>query len=142
MSKKLKECQRLAARLLAFGCTGRFVAQETGVREETISRWKQNQAFQQCIIACQRDVLKMLEERHFATLVKAQYCVEAALSTESMRPKDRVEIALKYLRLSFSPLRVMFQDARPRQISDNERAKRAKQTQQWAANMDKILENF
>ena len=45
MSIKLKENQLLAAKLLSFGYSSKYVAEKIGIREETLSRWRKNQLF-------------------------------------------------------------------------------------------------
>ena len=44
-ARKLKERQSIAVDMLAGGFTGREVAIRLGVREETISRWRNNPVF-------------------------------------------------------------------------------------------------
>ena len=112
MPKKLKECQRLAAKLLSFGYTGRFVADQVGVSEETISRWRQHKHFRQYIEACQKDVIVSLEQEHFRTVRKAHYLIDQGLGDPDILPKDRIEIAIKYLRLSYTPVLNMFTEVR------------------------------
>ena len=112
MSKKLKECQRLAAKLLSFGYTGRFVAEQVGVSEETISRWRQYKHFRQYIEDCQKDVIVSLEQEHFRTVRKAHYLIDQGLGDPDILPKDRIEIAIKYLRLSYTPVLNMFTEVR------------------------------
>jgi len=112
MPKKLKECQRLAAKLLSFGYTGRFVADQVGVSEETISRWRQHKHFRQYIEACQKDVITSLEQEHFRTVRKAHYLIDHGLGDPDILPKDRIEIAIKYLRLCYAPVLNMFTEAR------------------------------
>ena len=112
MPKKLKECQRLAAKLLSFGYTGRFVADQVGVSEETISRWRQHKHFRQYIEACQTDVIVSLEQEHFRTVRKAHYLIDQGLGDPDILPKDRIEIAIKYLRLSYTPVLNMFTEVR------------------------------
>ena len=111
MSKKLKECQRLAAKLLSFGYTGRFVANQVGVSEETISRWRQHKHFRQYIEDCQKDVIVSLEQEHFRTVRKAHYLIDQGLGSPDILTRDRIEIAIKYLRLSYAPILNMFTDS-------------------------------
>ena len=44
-ARKLKERQSIAVDMLAGGSTGREVARDLGVREETVSRWRTNPVF-------------------------------------------------------------------------------------------------
>ncbi len=45
MSKKLNETQLIAAHLLGAGHKPKDIAKKLDIREETISRWKNNNAF-------------------------------------------------------------------------------------------------
>lgn len=112
MSKKLKECQRLAAKLLSFGYTGRFVAAQVGISEETISRWRQHKHFGQYIEDCQKDLIVSLEQEHFRTVRKAHYLIDQGLGDPDILARDRIEIAIKYLRLSYTPVLNMFTEVR------------------------------
>ena len=95
MSKNLNENQLLAVQLVAQGRSGKEIAQELSVTEETISRWKKQPAF----IALVNDLLGQLRD---ATQQKMRNLV--LLSLEILEKelfnegnKNRVNIALKIL---------------------------------------------
>ena len=58
MSKNLNENQLLAVQLVAQGRSGKEIAKELSVTEETISRWKKQPAF----IALVNDLLGQLRD--------------------------------------------------------------------------------
>ena len=63
MSKKLKENQIIAAKLISFGFSSRSVSKWINVREETISRWKTQKSFQEAVQIEQSDILDYIEEK-------------------------------------------------------------------------------
>ena len=65
MSIKLKENQLLAAKLLSFGLSSKYVASKTSIREETLSRWRKNQLFVEEIANQQSKYLDNLQTSHF-----------------------------------------------------------------------------
>ena len=95
MSKNLNENQLLAVQLVAQGRSGKEIAKELSVAEETISRWKKQPAF----IALVNDLLSQLRD---TTQQKIRNLV--LLSLEILEKelfneynKNRVNIALKVL---------------------------------------------
>ena len=54
MSIKLNEKQLIAVHLLASGVKASIIAKELGIREETLSRWRQNDTFSQAIVGAQK----------------------------------------------------------------------------------------
>ena len=63
MSKKLKENQVIAAKLISFGFSSRSVSKWINVREETISRWKAKKVFVEEIQNQQSDILDFIKEK-------------------------------------------------------------------------------
>ena len=95
MSKNLNENQLLAVQLVAQGRSGKEIAQELSVTEETISRWKKQPAF----IALVNDLLGQLrdttQQKMRNLVLLALEILEKELFNESN--KNRVNIALKVL---------------------------------------------
>ena len=93
MSKNLNENQLLAVQLVAQGRSGKEIAQELSVTEETISRWKKQPAF----IALVNDLLGQLRDttqQKIRNLVLLSLeILEKELFNEGN--KNRVNIALK-----------------------------------------------
>ena len=95
MSTKLNENQLLAVQLVAQGRSGKEIAQELSVTEETISRWKKQPAF----IALVNDLLGQLrdttQQKMRNLVLLALEILEKELFNEDN--KNRVNIALKVL---------------------------------------------
>jgi len=99
MSKNLKENQVLAAELLASGKTGRAVASEIGVTEETISRWRQTDEFQAAINSYQWEVRRTSAERLRNSMGQAVNVIESTLTDENVLPRLRLQAAFKIVEM-------------------------------------------
>ena len=98
-ARKLKERQSIAVDMLAGGSTGREVAIRLGVREETISRWRNNPVF----IAA---LNQQLTEQRTATAqklrrlaVRAMDNLEAFFDDSDASIHLRMTIAVKVLQM-------------------------------------------
>ncbi len=95
MSKNLNENQLLAVQLVAQGKSGKEIAKELSVTEETISRWKKQPAF----IALVNEILGQLrdttQQKMRNLVLLALEILEKELFNENN--KNRVNIALKVL---------------------------------------------
>ena len=104
MSKKLKENQVIAAKLLSFGFSSRSVSKWINVREETISRWKTQKSFQEAVQIEQSDILDFIKEKHFQLFMKSLVIIQKALDDDELSIKDKAMISTRYLSLSSSYL--------------------------------------
>ena len=100
MSKKLKENQIIAAKLISFGFSSRSVSKWINVREETISRWKAKKVFVEEIQNQQSDILDFIKEKHFQLFMKSLSIIQKALENDDISLKDKAMISTKYLSLS------------------------------------------
>ena len=100
MSKKLKENQVIAAKLISFGFSSRSVSKWINVREETISRWKAQKPFQDAVQSQQSDILDFIEEKHFQLFMKSLVIIQKALDDDELSIKDKAMISTRYLSLS------------------------------------------
>ena len=100
MSKKLKENQIIAAKLISFGFPSRSISKWINVREETISRWKAQKAFLEEIQNQQSDILDFIKEKHFQLFMKSLSIIQKALESDDISLKDKAMISTKYLSLS------------------------------------------
>ena len=95
MSKNLNENQLLAVQLVAQGRSGREIAKQLSVTEETISRWKKQPIF----IASVNEILGQLREgiqQKMRNLIfRALEILETELSDDEN--KNKSNIALKLL---------------------------------------------
>ena len=100
MSKKLKENQIIAAKLISFGFSSRSVSKWINVREETISRWKAKKVFVEEIQNQQSDILDFIKDKHFQLFMKSLSIIQKALESDDISLKDKAMISTKYLSLS------------------------------------------
>ena len=100
MSKKLKENQIIAAKLISFGFSSRSVSKWINVREETISRWKAQKVFLEEIQNQQSDILDFIKEKHFQLFMKSLSIIQKALESDDISLKDKAMISTKYLSLT------------------------------------------
>ena len=95
MSTKLKENQLLAIPLVAQGVSGREIAKQLTVTEETVSRWKQLPEFQarvnSILMECREDTQQQL--RHVIGL--SLTIIQEEL--QKINSSTRVSIALKLI---------------------------------------------
>ena len=97
MSKKLKENQIIAAKLISFGFSSRSVSKWINVREETISRWKAQKVFLEEIQNQQSDILNFIKEKHFQLFIKSLSIIQKALESDNIFLKDKAMISTRYL---------------------------------------------
>ena len=100
MSKKLKENQIIAAKLISFGFSSRSVSKWINVREETISRWKAQKVFLEEIQNQQSDILDFIKEKHFQLFMKSLSIIQNSLESDDISLKDKAMISTRYLSLS------------------------------------------
>ena len=95
MSKNLNEIQLLAVQLVAQGRSGREIAKQLSVTEETISRWKKQPIF----IASVNEILGQLSEGIQQKMRNLVFQALEILETEfsDKENKNKANIALKLL---------------------------------------------
>ena len=95
MSKNLNEIQLLAVQLVAQGRSGREIAKQLSVTEETISRWKKQPIF----IARVNEILGQLREGIQQKMRNLVFQALEILETEfsDKENKNKANIALKLL---------------------------------------------
>lgn len=95
MSKKLNENQFLAVQLVAQGRSGKEIAQELSVTEETVSRWKKQPAF----IALVNELLGQLRDTTQQKLRNIIFLALDVLEKELLNEmsKNKVNIAIKII---------------------------------------------
>ena len=97
MSTKLKENQLLAIPLVAQGVSGKEIAKQLSVAEETVSRWKQTPEFQAEVNAILLECRDNTKQRLRNLLTNSLNLLEADMNNPESRHK--VNIALKMLQL-------------------------------------------
>jgi len=99
MSMNLKENQLLAISMVANGMTGKAIAEELNVTEETVSRWKQLPEFQAAVNSILKDVMNTARERVRCLMGKALNTLENAIESDGLALKIKVNMAFKILEL-------------------------------------------
>ena len=99
MSIKLKKNQLIACHLLASGVKASVVAKELGIREETLSRWRQIDEFKDSLEDAIEAVLREIDETHKNLLILSQSVINEALNNEELDIFKKANLALRYLSL-------------------------------------------
>ena len=83
MSKKLNENQLITAHLIASGVKASVIAKQLDIREETLSRWRQNDEFNEAVENAIEVVLREIDETHKNLLICSQNVIHEALNNEN-----------------------------------------------------------
>ena len=99
MSIKLNEKQLIAVHLLASGVRASIIAKEIGIREKTLSRWRQIDEFKKALEDATEVVLREIDETHENLLISSQKVIDEALNDEELDLFKKANLALRYLSL-------------------------------------------
>ena len=99
MSTKLNEKQLIAVHLLASGVKASIIAKDIGIREETLSRWRQIDEFIFCLKTTQEKVLESIIETQKHILILSQDIIIQTLKNESLDDLKKAMVALRYVSL-------------------------------------------
>ena len=99
MSKKLNENQLITAHLIASGVKASVIAKQLDIREETLSRWRQNDKFNEAVENAIEVVLREIDETHKNLLICSQNVINEALNNENLDLFKKANLALRYLNL-------------------------------------------
>ena len=97
MSTKLNEKQLIAIHLLASGVKASIIAKQIGIREETLSRWRQIKEFKEALEEVTEAVLREIDETHKNLLISSQNVINEALNNEELDLFKKANLALRYL---------------------------------------------
>jgi hypothetical protein len=99
MSTKLNEKQLIAVHLIASGVKASIIAKQLGMREETLSRWRQIDEFKEALEDATEVVLREIDETHKNLLISSQNTITEALNDEELDIFKKANLALRYLSL-------------------------------------------
>ena len=98
MSKKLNETQLIAAHLLRAGHKPKDIAKKLNIREETISRWKNNNAFYDVMRTANFEIYANVLYRQKSLIALAQDTLEEALKSTEIDTYKKCLLSLKFLK--------------------------------------------
>ena len=99
MSTKLNENQLIAIHLLASGVKASMIAKKLGIREETLSRWRQIDEFKKELEYATEDILREIVETHKNLLISSQNIIYDAFKNEDLDLFKKANLAIRYLGL-------------------------------------------
>lgn len=99
MSTKLNESQLIAIHLIASGVRASIIADHLSIREETLSRWRQNHKFNNAIKDATETILREIVDTHKNLLITSQNIINETLNNEELDLFKKANIALRYLSL-------------------------------------------
>ena len=99
MSTKLNENQLIAIHLIASGVKASLIAKQLGIREETLSRWRQNDTFNDAVENATERILTEIVETHKNLVILSQNTIADALNNEKLDLLKKANLALRFLSL-------------------------------------------
>ena len=99
MSTKLNENQLIAVHLIASGVKASVIAHQLKIREETLSRWRQIDAFKDALEDAIEVVLREIDETHKNLLISSQNVIKEALNNKELDLFKKANLALRYMSL-------------------------------------------
>ena len=99
MSTKLNENQRIAIHLIATGVKASLISKQLGIRQETLSRWRQNDIFREAVKNAKERVLTEIVDTHKNLLITSQNIIADALNDEELDSFKKANLAIRFLSL-------------------------------------------
>ena len=99
MSTKLNENQLIAIHLIATGVKASLISKQLGIREETLSRWRQNNTFREAVKNATGCVLTEIVDTHKNLLITSQNIIADALNDEELDSFKNTNLAIRFLSL-------------------------------------------
>ena len=99
MSIKLNENQLIAIHLIATGVKASLISKQLGIREETLSRWRQNDKFNEAAENATERILMEIVDTHKNLLITSQKIIADALNDEELDVFKKANLALRFLSL-------------------------------------------
>ena len=98
MSTKLNENQLIAIHLIATGVKASLISKQLGIREETLSRWRQNDKCNEAVENATERILTEIVDTHKNLLITSQKIIADALNDEEIDFKQ-ANLAIRFLSL-------------------------------------------
>ena len=97
MSIELNENQLIAAHLLASGYKSCEVAKQLNIRQETLSRWRQNAQFDKAVNDTTEIILNEIINTHKNILILSQNVILEVLKDSNLDLIKKANIALRFI---------------------------------------------
>ena len=99
MSTKLNENQLIAIHLIATGVKASVISKQLGIREETLSRWRQNDKCNEAVENATERILTEIVDTHKNLLITSQKIIADPLNDEELDVFKKANLALRFLSL-------------------------------------------
>lgn len=99
VSTNLNKNQFLAIQLLATGKSGKSVAKELHVTEETVSRWRQEPEFKRHLNNLLIESQSVVQQRLAGMMTRVLDTIDGVLDDGSLKPKEKFVMGIKLLEL-------------------------------------------
>ena len=99
MSTKLNENQLIAIHLIATGVKASLISKQLGIREETLSRWRQNDKFNEAVENATERILTEIVDTHKNLLFTSQKIITDAFNDEEIHLFKKANLAIRFLSL-------------------------------------------
>ena len=99
MSTNLNENQLIAIHLIASGVKASLISKQLGIREETLSRWRQNDTFSEEVKNATELILNEIVDTHKNLLITSQNIIADALKNEELDLFKKANLAIRFLSL-------------------------------------------
>ena len=90
---KRKTITRIAIHLIATGVKASLISKQLGIREETLSRWRQNDIFREAVKNATERVLTEIVDTHKNLLITSQNIIADALNDEELDSFKKANLA-------------------------------------------------
>ncbi len=94
----LNNTQLIAVHLIASGVKASIIANQLNIRE-TLSRWRQIDAFKEALKDAKEAVLREIDETHKNLLISSQNVINEALNNKELDLFKKANLALRYMSL-------------------------------------------
>jgi hypothetical protein len=97
MSRKLKKSQSLAAEFLAYGHKAVSVAKHLNIRPETISRWKQDNSFNELVNNIHLNICNDVIKKQTLLISSSQDAIMSAFENKELPYEFKANLGIKCL---------------------------------------------
>ena len=97
MSNNLKENQLIAIELLSAGVSSIVVSEKLDIRQETLSRWRNNESFKKALENKVKTNCSLIEKQFLKLFHLSLNALERLLTDQKIKSVAKANIAMKYI---------------------------------------------